>query len=479
MKNKWISLLTSILLLTGCSDWLDVSTRSETLEDEMFETEDGFKSALTGVYIKVASEQLYGAYSSFLLPEALTRHWSVNPYDQSTPVPALTEHDYEQEFAENLLREVWSQYYNAIAQLNNVLSNLDRADPELFHYGNENLIRGEALGLRALLHFDLLRLFGPVPDASAPSKPAIPYATELSTDPNKFLSISYSEVIRLIQADLEEAERTLAEYDPILDYANITLNTSGNYGTLFPDSWQMYRQRRLNYYAVLAIQARFHLWTGDREKAARYARQVVEAENPDGSDKFTLFQGTEVLTMYSENIFAAHNSVHATLVEKYFTVSNNNSYPLSQDLSAVASAYEVSLNVDDVRYAMYWNSNGVYLKYKGDVNEIFKPNHTIPVVRLGEMYLILAECLPIDQAREYFETFGRARKMDNSMFTLFDENNRIEMLENEYRKDFYGEGQMFAFYKRHNYSVFTYPTTYPVEESVYLLPKPENQTAFE
>ena len=40
--------LVVLSLCVGCSDWLDVNPRTEVKEDQLYETEDGFKSALTG-----------------------------------------------------------------------------------------------------------------------------------------------------------------------------------------------------------------------------------------------------------------------------------------------------------------------------------------------------------------------------------------------------------------------------------------------
>ena len=50
---------------------------------------------------------------------------------------------------------MWSEQYAIIGYINNILAHLDeRPDLTLHDY-----YRGEMLGLRAFLHFDLLRLF--------------------------------------------------------------------------------------------------------------------------------------------------------------------------------------------------------------------------------------------------------------------------------------------------------------------------------
>lgn len=77
-----------------------------------------------------------------------------------------------------------------------------------------NLVKGEALALRALLHFDLFRLFGPVyaEDSTAIS---IPYYKEFQFD----VAPSYAahDFMNMVIADLLEAERLLVN-DPIVEF---------------------------------------------------------------------------------------------------------------------------------------------------------------------------------------------------------------------------------------------------------------------
>lgn len=56
-----------ILLVLGfasaaCSNWLEVSPKTERPEKDMFTTVSGFKDALTGVYLELINDQAYGDY---------------------------------------------------------------------------------------------------------------------------------------------------------------------------------------------------------------------------------------------------------------------------------------------------------------------------------------------------------------------------------------------------------------------------------
>ncbi len=53
--------------------------------------------------------------------------------------------------------------YKIVADVNSILQKIDQ-QKALFTGDNYRLIKGEALALRAFAHFDVLRMFGPMPD---------------------------------------------------------------------------------------------------------------------------------------------------------------------------------------------------------------------------------------------------------------------------------------------------------------------------
>ena len=144
-------------------------------------------------------------------------------------------------------------------------------------------------------------------------KIAIPYVTQVTKNPNSLLSLSYREVFEKILADLNEAETLLAN-DPITLYNNDALNHPEYEGTTaaeaaYPSNdFHFYRQIKFNYYAVKATKARYYLWLGDTRTAARYAREVIDAVNEDGTPKFKLADEPEAsngkMTFPTEHILS-------------------------------------------------------------------------------------------------------------------------------------------------------------------------------
>ena len=99
----------------------------------------------------------------------------------------------------------------------------------VFTGNNYNLIRGEALALRALLHFDMFRLFGPVYKLN-PTKTSIPYETSTTLQVQELLP--GNEVMRHVIEDLSEAEKLLAD-DPIITTTDHLVNHATTGGSNF------------------------------------------------------------------------------------------------------------------------------------------------------------------------------------------------------------------------------------------------------
>src|SRR5690606_4372000 len=97
--------------------------------------------------------------------------------------------------------------YSTIASINAILSKIDENRSVFRDETMFKLIKGELYGLRAYLHFDVLRLYGPVPSQIDPSV-RLPYVTKLSKEINEL--IPYEAFLAKVKADLAEAETNLA-----------------------------------------------------------------------------------------------------------------------------------------------------------------------------------------------------------------------------------------------------------------------------
>ena len=71
MKKYILILLTSIVTLSSCSDWFDVTSGSEIREKDHYSTLAGFQQSLIGCYISMTDNILYGKELSWYAIEIL------------------------------------------------------------------------------------------------------------------------------------------------------------------------------------------------------------------------------------------------------------------------------------------------------------------------------------------------------------------------------------------------------------------------
>ncbi len=492
--KKIFGIITLALALSACNDWFDVTPALEIREKDAFSTQQGFQDLLTGAYINMATPSLYGRNTTVVLPEMIAQHWTMTT--PSELLKSLSGFDYTSTVSKDLLKTVWLSYYKTIANLNSLLEQIDQKK-DMFTDGNYELIKGEALGLRAFLHFEVLRLWSPVPDQIGLADKAIPYVRKVSKNPNDLVSRTYREVLDNILDELDQAEELLAG-DPILNYTNEVLNSPGSLGGVdkkkpYPaNEFHFFRQVRFNYYAVKAAKARYYLYisritgVGDKKaEALQYALEVIDAKNLDGTPKFALGNeaqaGYGYLTFPTEHIFAVSNSL-ATTTLKASLLEYTTAY--TQDKAKIETAFETTLHSSDIRYRekRQWEDKALpmtsinfnFFKKFNDTETTLETD--MPLIRLAEMYLIAVECGRTD----LFRTYRIARNMDSSIDnTLTDEVAVRERLEKEYRKEFYGEGQMYFFYKRLGYSRFTWPAAKLIDWENFRLPLPDTQLLFE
>ena len=478
MKHLYKGICAALLLAgaTSCNDWLDVQPASQVEDTELFTTENGFKEALSGVYSSMVNESTYTREMTYGAIAILGHEWSNYPTTiNNTPTgyEELGEYDYENSLTESIIANIWATSYNGIANVNNLLNHIDEQQ-SLFTNNNYAIIKGEALALRAFLHFDLLRCFG-VSYAVNPAMPAIPYSTDLTY--RVFPQLTVQEVAASIEADLLEAEQLL-QVDPILTGEEITeLDDSG---------YLMNRQVHLNYYAVKALQARLYMWMqryGDAEAAAE---EVINSGAFPWVDLNVVSVGHDY-AFATEQIFALNNTTMSTLFDNYMSPESE----FSTFSLTVEDFGEYFDNVTtDYRYLYQFQSGTeneavnwrFLLKYSNpaenlgeDFEERSYYSDKMPLIRLGEMYLILAECryrnggdalAPLNDLRT-----ARAASLIDVLPSDF-----YDLLIREYRRELFGEGQLFFLYKRLNRPAVIGSDADVITLKAYTFPLPISET---
>ena len=304
--------------LTACSDWLDVQPKTSIKGKDLFSSESGFKDVLTGFYLSMGSTEIYAKEMTYGYLDLLAGNYDNYPGE----VNATDRYDYESTYA-GTKDAIYSKMYNIIANINNFLRYLDENRSVITTENYYEVMKGEALGLRAFLHFDLLRLFGPVYSVN-PQGQAIPYRTTFDNEATPVLSAE--EVVNLVLDDLHEADTLLEEHDSY-DFVR------SSFGNASDDPFLRMRMLRMNTYAVKAMLARVYCYKGDdasKAEAVRYAQTVIDAD-----EYFALDEGHSYLNRWPEHIFSLNIDDFASILDaQYRTILSQNVQNSEADLSS-------------------------------------------------------------------------------------------------------------------------------------------------
>ena len=467
MRNKilYTVLGLALLALSACSDWLDVSPKEEVKVDENFEHESGFREALAGCYMLLKSTSLYGRELTYGMADVLAQQWGYLPstdnhYD-------LLSYDYTSTNSEELIKNVWSEAYNVVANANVLIGHVDEAPEAIFTATNRSVIRGEAYALRAMMHFDLLRLFAPAPVVGADRR-GIPYVTSYGKDTTAFSTVAVC--LERILSDLATAASELK--------ADLVYEQRGE--TAVDENYLQNRGYKLNYYAVRLLQARVHLYKGDFAAALEAAREIVgePGSEPVAPFSLTTAAATDERLFDSELLFALEEGKMQDNIDVYFGES-----VIKNGITNSSTALSISINNrnklfaqqdpadDDYRLKLWFQeTNSATAVMPGKYVNV----GCIPLIRLSELYYIAAEC-SANQGLAYLNTL-RAHRGLAAMTEVTDLQAEIAK---EYSKEFMCEGQMFYYYKRLGLKrIGVYRTVAIEPEEVYVIPLPDDELDF-
>ena len=223
LRNCIGSLLLT-LMLCSCNSWLDVDLINQSEESDLFSTERGFSEALAGVYCDIAASNMYGQTLSFGMLDIMSRIYDYSQIPNKMKI--FRDYDYENKDMKSYIYLLWSSFYANIAALNNILEWSEK-NASVLSDERRNQVRGEALALRGLLHFDIYRLFATDVKLD-PKARVLPYQTKFGVKtPPVYSTMDY---LNLVIGDLEDAVKYL-ENDPIKEVKPYQLGNGDDLNT--------------------------------------------------------------------------------------------------------------------------------------------------------------------------------------------------------------------------------------------------------
>lgn len=371
MKNtlKYLSAILIIfsLVFTACEDELEQLPPEQLSNELSLGTYDNLVLATNGIYTLLYSSDWYGR--DFTVISDLK-----GGNGKSSPLNSgrfQTEYNWGNN--ESNTAGFWNEAYYLIARANNVINALEDFEETGVTQEMLDQLKGEALFLRGLAYFDLVRMYAQ-PYSYDPSSLGVPVV--LVTEIGEPARNTVAEVYTQIVADLLEAEGKIGA----LDKANPLRGATDATGMASME-------------AVQALLAKVYLYMEDWNNAATYASKLI------GNSKFSLYTAADYATVWGTN-------AASEVIFEIFGDATQSSWPGYDEIGYI---YEPT------GYGDVCASDQLYNLYEsGDVRaDVFKtdagypgfnwPNkypgkdqirvNNIVVLRLAEMYLIRAEAI--------------------------------------------------------------------------------------
>ena len=480
--KKYIYKIASLFLVSvtaiSCSDFLDVVPQDKILEEQIYSSETGVQNAHNGLYMQLVSNSLYGRQLTMDAIEILGQQYNMTSNTGQSP---LANYSYAEKAPKATIAPIWEKAFATVLSANKFLESLDE------HKGvvseeKADLLKGEAIAIRAMLQFDMLRMFGPIYKVS-PSDPGIPYYDKFETVNNPILPAN--EVMAKIIADLDLSLKLLAN-DPIL--------TIGKYGTTNAYNGNPYyftnRAQRMNHLAVKALKARVLLYSGDKVGASKVANEIIDFLKAKPYFTWTPFlEATNAAnpdrTFSSENFFALSDYTLYTKQKALFDATLEDQVIYAPILSRLNAVFEA--NDNDYRSLPSWKipivggkTQKTFYKYEDVADKKMTFRFQIPILKMAEVYLIAAEtaAVPADGIA-FLNTLRFNRGLTNLGTTAV----VATEVTKEYKKEFIGEGQLFFYYKRINSA--TIPNGSAASGNItmskvqYIVPMPDSEINFQ
>jgi len=447
MKNiaKLFLIALSATVMASCADYLDTKQYSALSTDEAITDYDGAYSALIGMYDGLQGDATRNTYYA----ARMIYYGDVRGDDmQASKAANRTSPCYEMRYtADNAPVVAWDLPYTVNRLANSLIKALD--EDKVTDASEEEIgdLRSQALVARALVHFDMVRV----------------YANPYTMDNGASLGIPI--VTEPLEHGATPARNTVAEV-----YAQVIkdLNEAINSGFLTEDPTLGF----FNVWAAKALLCRVYLYKGANQEALSLAQDII-ANSP-----YTLWTNAAYGSVWSkegtsEVIFEIINYDNTDWGDR-----EGIGYLMSEDGyqdMIVTQAFSDLLNEDpnDVRQTIVqashlaanvrvYGTDKVWCnKFRGKTGDQI-PIANIPILRLSEVYLNGAEAAVklggganMQTAADYVKAIA-TRANPATAESITSANITLDRVLKERRKELVGEGHRFFDAMRNNLTITRY-----------------------
>lgn len=398
-KFAFILTVAALGVITSCSSLLDVEP-SNNLSGDIYTNEENIQSALTGAYFNLGGYfdggdggELFGG-DFMIIPSLLTREnvFGGIVWDDVNGASYSDFADKDIQATNPRVEANWVRAYEVINTLNSILENIDNVE----NTSSRSRIRGEALAMRAILYFEMVRLWAPEYQVGInESELAVPLLLESVEEPGPSPDRNtIGEIYTKVKADLTTASGLLE-----------SLGANG--------IW-------LSYYACEAYLMRIAMHENDGPQAIIHAENIIDdntyslAGNPASAFNNTANSTEDIFAIQQTTNGNAGNTTSGTGATNFYSSLTNQgigAFRIGQSyLNDIFGDFRYSPEFDSVD--MRWGIDSLTAENSvADINSGFYVNilnnatlspskyaafdRVIPVLRYAEVLLTRAEALAV------------------------------------------------------------------------------------
>ncbi len=417
----------SIALLSSCEGFLDVTpSNSAPAETSILNANDA-KVVMTGLMRNMAASSYYGR-DFILYGDAKGGDFAI--YSQGRGYDGL--YTFNHSVSSGNYGSYWAQMYNCILQANNLILNVDKIEAAGSGSAALSQYKGQALTARAMVYFDLVRLYGKPYNMDKAS-----YGVPLVLEP---LDASAQPLRSSVEAVYTQILKDLTDAAPLLPKSKV----NGS----------------INYYTNIATQAKVNLYMEKYTEALSAAEEVITSNvytlytNANWANSWTLPFSSE--SIFELGIYAGEANLGTGSLGYYLLRRAKITGAMGWFMASDYYLNRLNQDPTDIRFSMMERDEssttrlGSCLKYvggpamAGDKGVASATN--IKVIRLSEIYLLAAEAaikLPSPDKTKASNYLNAIRKRSPALALSTPQDVTMSMIEDERSKELFAEGHRY------------------------------------
>jgi len=426
MNRIYILLAVTFLLsFSSCKDFLEETPTNSGDSEIAVRTPADAKVIVNGLMRNMTSLNYYGR--NFIM-YGDAKGGDLTIFSQGRGLDAF--YTFNHSVSTNSYSSFWSHIYFCIMQTNSLLESIDKAQSAGPVPGFDTY-KGQALTARAMMHFDLVRLYGKSYDDDKTSY-GVPEVTTTLSSTDQPIRASVEANYAQILSDLTAAAPLLPK-----------TKTNGY----------------INYYTNIALQSRVYLYMKDYVNALKTAEELINSNlyalysNANWVDSWRTQFGSE--SIFELGIFSAEGDLGTGSLGFYLRrAAHGNTGALGWFMASDSFLQRLGQDPADIRWGVMSNDEtsttrrGSLYKYSGSTTLVGDGKATvtavnIKVIRLSEIYLIAAEAALSSDKTKAASYLNFIRRRSPGLAPATAGTVTEDMILEERSKELFGEGHRF------------------------------------